>query len=189
MNICIVSGTPKKDGLCHNIIQTAMSAAKNADASVKEVRLCDYDLLRCQVCDDGWGICRTKKICKYGDDGFEEIRGIIKASDAVVLVSPVYWGETTEVFKAFIDRFRRCEFGADNSIRGKQTLIIAVPGGSGNGLLSCFEQMDRFCRHTGAVIFDYIGINRWNNDYKRKAVFAAVQAIASGRVNGDTIPL
>jgi hypothetical protein len=33
-------------------------------------------------------------------------------------------------------------------------------------MLSCLEQMDRFCRHTGAVIFDYIGINRWNSDYK-----------------------
>lgn len=187
MNICIISGTPKKDGLCHSAICAAVSSAKNAGASVSEIRLCDYELLRCQVCDDGWGICRTKKACKFGDDGFDEIRGMVKASDAIILISPVYWGETTEIFKAFIDRFRRCEFGTDNSICNKQTLLIAVPGGSGNGMLSCFEQMDRFCRHTGAVIFDYIGINRWNSDYKIESVSASVRAIALGRKNGDTV--
>jgi hypothetical protein len=47
--------------------------------------------------------------------------------------------------------------------------------------------MDRFCRHTGAVIFDYIGINRWNNDYKKSAAYEAAKAMVSGRKNGDTI--
>jgi hypothetical protein len=46
--------------------------------------------------------------------------------------------------------------------------------------------MDRFCRHTGAVIFDYIAVNRWNNDYKKKAAYAAARAIAEGRKNGET---
>lgn len=187
MNICIVSGTPKKEGLCHQVVLSAISGAKSVKAEVSEIRLCEYNLIRCQVCDDGWGICRTEKKCKFADDGFEEICEVIKAADAVVFISPVYWGETTEAFKSFIDRFRRCGFGPESSIRGKQTLLIAVPGGSGNGMLTCFEQMDRFCRHTGAVIFDYIGINRWNSDYKREAVFASVRAIASGRKNGDTV--
>jgi hypothetical protein len=47
--------------------------------------------------------------------------------------------------------------------------------------------MDRFCRHTGAVIFDYIGINRWNNDYKKAAIYAAAKAMAEGRKNGETV--
>jgi hypothetical protein len=70
---------------------------------------------------------------------------------------------------------------------GKQVLLIASPGGSGNGMLSCLEQLDRFWRHTGAVNFEYIGINRWNNDYKKQTAFAAAKAMASGRKNGDTI--
>jgi hypothetical protein len=47
--------------------------------------------------------------------------------------------------------------------------------------------MERFCRHTGAIIFDYIGGNRWNNDYKMIAVKSAAHAIAIGRKNGDTL--
>jgi hypothetical protein len=37
------------------------------------------------------------------------------------------------------------------------------------------------------VIFDYVGINRWNNDYKRKAVYAAARAMAEGRKAGETL--
>jgi NAD(P)H-dependent FMN reductase len=65
-----------------------------------------------------------------------------------------------EALKGFFDRLRRCDFGQQGVLAGKQILLIASAGGSGNGLLTCLEQMDRFCRHTGAVIFDYIGINR-----------------------------
>jgi hypothetical protein len=54
-------------------------------------------------------------------------------------------------------------------------------------MLSCLEQMDRFCRHTGAVIFDYIGVNRWNNDYKKSAAYAAARAMAEGRLAGETL--
>jgi hypothetical protein len=38
----------------------------------------------------------------------------------------------------------------------KQVLLIASAGGSGNSILSCLEQMDRFCGYTGALIFDYL---------------------------------
>jgi hypothetical protein len=37
------------------------------------------------------------------------------------------------------------------------------------------------------VIFDYLGINRWNSDYKKAAVQAAVAAMAGGRKRGDTV--
>jgi multimeric flavodoxin WrbA len=187
MKVCILSGNPKKDGLCQSVIDAARVGAEEAGAEVDEIRLCDLNLISCKVCGDGWGTCRDKNNCAFGSDGFDEVKARVQASDAVILASPVYWGETSEAFKSFIDRLRRCEFGQVGILSSKQVLIIAVPGGSGNGLLSCFEQMDRFCRHTGAVIFDYIGVNRWNSDYKREAAKAAANALASGRKNGDTV--
>lgn len=187
MKICILSGNPKKDGLCQSVIDAAKLGAIEGGAEVDEIRLCDYKLARCQVCGDGWGPCRSENYCTYGSDGFDEVKIRIQSSDAIILASPVYWGETSEAFKSFIDRLRRCEFDQTGVLRNKQVLIIATPGGTGNGLLSCFEQMDRFCRHTGAVIFDYIGVNRWNSDYKRSATKAAAYAMASGRKNGDTV--
>jgi FMN-dependent NADH-azoreductase len=100
-----------------------------------------------------------------------------------------------EGLKSFIDRLRRCEAtkrfaGGDGSksiLSGKQVLLVASPGGSGNGALSCLEQMDRFTRHTEALIFDYIAVNRWNQDYKKKAAYEAAKAMGEGRKNGDTL--
>jgi multimeric flavodoxin WrbA len=92
-----------------------------------------------------------------------------------------------ESLKSFFDRLRRCEFGQSGALSGKQILLVASPGGTGNGVLSCLEQMDRFCRHTGGVIFDYIGINRWNRDYKKKTVYADAKAMAGNRKAGETL--
>jgi multimeric flavodoxin WrbA len=187
MKISILSGTPKEDGLCQSFIEAAKQGAFKGGAEVDEIRLSDYDLVRCQVCSDGWGTCRSENYCIFGEDGFDAISSRLQNSDAIIMATPVYWGEISEVMKSFLDRLRRCDFDQNGVVRDKQVLIIATPGGSGNGLLSCLEQMERFCRHTGAIIFDYIGGNRWNNDYKMIAVKSAAHSIAIGRKNGDTL--
>ena len=187
MKICILSGNPKKDGLCQSVIEAAKLGATEAGAQVDEIRLCDYKMIRCQVCGDGWGPCRSEHRCAYEKDGLEEVSARIQECDALIIATPVYWGETSEALKSFIDRLRRCQFNGSDMLRNKQVLLIASAGGTGNGILTCLEQMDRFCRHTGAVIFDYIGVNRWNSDYKRAAARASARAMASGRKNNQTI--
>jgi multimeric flavodoxin WrbA len=187
MKILILSGNPKHDGLCQSIIDEVKLGAAEGGAEVEELRLWDLNINSCRVCGEGWGTCRSENYCAFGQDGFNDVQAKLKSSDAIVLASPVYWGETSEIFKNFIDRLRRCEFNQSENLRDKQVLLIAVPGGSGNGLLSCLEQMERFCRHTGAVIFDYIGVNRWNSDYKKLAAKTAAFAMASGRKNGDSV--
>lgn len=188
MKIVIISGNPKTDGLCQSIIAAAKQGAEEGGAVVDEIRLCDYQLSPCRVCGDGWGTCREENYCTYESDGFAEIRERVWAGDALILATPVYWGETSESLKSFLDRLRRCERN-QSGLRDKPVLLIASAGGTGNGLLTCLEQLDRFCRHTGAVIFDYIAINRWNNDYKRTAAFAAAKALATGRQPGETVPV
>ena len=187
MKICIVSGNPKKDGLCQSVIDSAKLGATEGRADVDEIRLCDYKLIRCQVCGGGWGPCRNENKCTYGNDGFDDIKERIKSSDAIIIATPVYWGETSESLKSFIDRLRRCEFNGQEVLKNKQVLLIASAGGTGNGLLTCLEQMDRFCRNTGLIIFDYIAVNRWNSDYKKLSSKTAAFAMASGRKNGDTV--
>jgi len=187
VRIAVLSGNPKTEGLTQSVIDAVKAGAVEGGADVDEIRLCDMNLQVCQVCGGGWGVCRAENYCAHGDDGFEDARARLRASDAIVIATPVYWWETSEALKSFLDRLRRCEFNASGTVRDKQVLLIAVPGGSGNGLLSCLEQMERWCRHTGAVIFDYIGVNRWNSDYKREAARAAGRALASGRKNGETV--
>jgi multimeric flavodoxin WrbA len=111
----------------------------------------------------------------------------VRNADQFCIITPVYWWEVSEGLKCFIDRLRRCEFGDHGALSGKQVLLVASPGGTGNGVLNCLAQMEDFCKHTGAAVFDFVGINRWNNDYKRDSAYAAARAMASGRLAGDTL--
>jgi multimeric flavodoxin WrbA len=193
MNYLIITGNPKHDGLCHAVTNEVRKGAEAGGADVDTLKV--EKLQRCRVCDSGWGTCREQHTCAFGKDGFTEAQAKTRKADMFCFITPVYWGEMEESLKSFFDRIRRCEFdmpwGGQRdkkpALSGKQVLLIASPGGSGNGMLTCLEQMDRFCRHTGAVIFDYIGINRWNNDYKKTAAFEAAKAMANGRKNGENI--
>ena len=187
MKICIVSGNPKTEGLCHGVIEAVKAGALEGGAEVDEINLRDYSMGHCMVCGNGWGKCKTDSYCIYGSDGFDEARERIRLSDAAILATPVYCGECSDSLKAFLDRIRRCDIFKQGVLFEKQTLLIASAGGSGRGLLTCFEQMERFCRNTGAVVFDYVGVNRWNSDYKYLDAKAAGHALASGRKSGDTI--
>jgi multimeric flavodoxin WrbA len=195
MNYLIISGNPKKDGRCHSITEAVRKGAESGGANAEILTV--EKLERCHVCGTGWGKCKTEHICAYENDGFAEAQKAVQKAAMLCFITPVYWGEMAESLKCFFDRIRRCEAAllrnaAGNTeqkaaFAGKQVLLVASPGGSGNGMLSCLDQMDRFSRHTGAVIFDYIGINRWNSDYKKSAVYSAAKAMAEGRKNGDTI--
>ena len=185
MKYLIIMGNPKKDGLCHSVIGEVARGATDGGAEVEILNTIGIESCRC--CENGWGTCLKQHECSFGKDGFNKAQESVKYADMICIVTPVYWGETAEGLKSFMDRLRRCEFGQNGVLSGKQILLVAVPGGSGNGLLSCLEQMDRFCRHTGAEIYDYIGVNRWNSDYKKIAAYSAARAMSEGRKAGITL--
>jgi multimeric flavodoxin WrbA len=192
MKYLVISGNPKKDGLCHSVTEEILRGAKDGGAETELLTV--EKLERCHVCGNGWGTCSKGHYCSFGADGFTAAQEAVKKADAFCFITPVYWAEMAEGLKSFFDRLRRCESAifaqGGDSLRvllEKPVLLVASPGGSGNGALTCLEQMDRLCRHTGAVIFDYISVNRWNNDYKKVSAYAAARSMAEGRKNGDTL--
>jgi multimeric flavodoxin WrbA len=183
MKVVVLSGTPKFEGLSVSCVAAAVAGAEKAGASVAVIDLCKTAIGRCKVCGDGWGICRNEHVCAYGEDGFNEVSREIAGADALVIQSPVYWGETSEALKSFLDRFRRCEaLKEKTALTGKEVLLIAAPGGSGNGLLTCLGQMERAVQNLRGHVFDYIGVNRWNQEYKLRAIEAAAEALALHRI-------
>ena len=185
MKFLIITGNPKNDGLCKSITDQVEKGALDGGAQAEVLSVAKLD--RCRVCGAGWGICKTEGRCVFGDkDGFNEAQKKVKEADLICLITPVYCWEMSDSLKSFIDKLRRCEY-FHKGLAGKQMLLVASPGGTGNGMLTCLEQMERFCKHTGADIFDFIGINRWNNDYKGVAAYSAAKAMAEGRKSGETL--
>lgn len=192
MKVVVISGNPKSEGLCRSLTDRLVRGAADGGAEVKEISTAA--MARCRMCGDGWGTCLKENKCAYGEDGFNDAQAAVRAADAVMLVTPVYWAEESEALKGFLDKLRRCEkiFGSEperKALYAKPVLLAASAGGSGRGTLTCLEQMERFCTHTGANVFDVISLNRWNADYKLEAAYQAARALAAGRRIGETVAL
>ena len=110
MNVLILSGNPKKDGLCESVINYAKDGIIEASSIYKEFRLCDMNLINCKVCSSGWGTCRNDNYCSFDSDGFNEIQTAVLEANAIIIITPVYWWEVSESLKNVMDRLRRCEF-------------------------------------------------------------------------------
>jgi multimeric flavodoxin WrbA len=178
----IVSGNPGQDYVYNSILREVLRGAEDGGAQVKILDL--EGIGRCKQCDEGSGACRTEHHCAYGSDGFDDAQDMVLDSDAFCLAMPVNLGEAAEYVKNFLERLRRCENNITGTLVGKPLLAIASLDDHGNGLLACLEQVDKFCRQTGAVVFDYIGVSGWNNDYQKISAYSAAKSMAYGRKAG-----
>ena len=191
MKFVIISGNPKKEGLTHNMTMQIFHGAEAGGAEVEIVNVCG--MTYCRSCNGGAGKCITEHRCIFGSDGFSAAQDKIRSADALAFISPVYWEEVSEGLKSFLDRLRRCESStffaprSDAALAGKSLLIAACAGGSGMDMLTPLRQLERFAHHTGSVVFDAIGINRWNQSYKGEALYMAAKLIAEGVKPGDTV--
>jgi multimeric flavodoxin WrbA len=59
MNLIIIQCSPNADGLTAACASAAAQGARQAGASVEEVKLNDIAVGMCQACGSGWGECRT----------------------------------------------------------------------------------------------------------------------------------
>ncbi|MGC9347838.1 MAG: flavodoxin family protein [Anaerolineae bacterium] len=180
MNILVIYSSPNRDGLTAACSAAAVKGARAEGADVAEVRLNDLDVGLCQACDNGWGTCLPEHTCQVEDD-FQDLHARTCAADALILVTPVYWGEMSESAKAFTDRLRRCEAtrGDESCLAGKPVLAVAAAGGSGGGMITCLGSMERWIRHVRARVWDLLPVNRWSRVYKFEAIREAARAMVA----------
>ncbi len=178
MHVLVVYSSPNKDGLTAACSAAAVDGAQQAGAEVEEVRLNDLDVGLCHACGNGWGTCLPDHTCQVEDD-FQALHVRVCQADALILVTPVYWGEMSESAKAFTDRLRRCQATRRESscLSGKPVLAVAAAGGSGGGMVTCLLSMERWIQHIRARVFDLLPVNRWSREYKLVAIREAARAL------------
>ena len=140
-----IVGSPRKNGNTDIMVTEALKAAAENDAETEKLYLTDFDLKPC----DGCKTCFETGECHIPDD-LKKLYNQLKAADALVLGSPVYFHHVTAQMKIFIDRA-----GYLNLARGRTDLknkvagVIAVAGGTGHH--STIEELLSFittCRMT-----------------------------------------
>ncbi len=179
MEALILSSSPNTDGLTARCVGAVRSGLTAGGVDATEVRLTDAGVGVCRQCSDGWGTCRTDHHCQVSD-GFQAVHARVLDADALVLVTPVYWGDLSESAKAFVDRLRRCEAlrGDGSPLAGRWFMGVAAAGGSGGGQISCLEQMERLVGHIRMKRWDLISLCRWTREAKLHAIESSARALA-----------
>ncbi|MHA1145543.1 MAG: flavodoxin family protein [Candidatus Helarchaeota archaeon] len=120
-----VACSPRKKGNTSFLIQTALNTIEN-ECETKFISLAGKKINFCTACD----YCKNEPKCSIDDD-VEAILNEMKEADAIILGTPVYFGNMSAQAKALIDRslpLRRNGMLLRDKIMG----FVAV-GGSRNG--------------------------------------------------------
>jgi len=192
MKVLVVTSSPNAGGLTAACGEAARQGVVDGKSPARVINLSEFKILRCAVCDDGWGSCRTKHRCQLEDD-FSQIQDMFNAADGLVFVTPVYFGEPSETFKAFFDRLRRCEAtkkeGNKSALADKPTVCVAAAGGSGNGAVHCLAEMERLVLCLSARGFDYIPITQRTREYQLETIHDGLVAMCTPEPPAQTLPL
>lgn len=97
--VCLL-GSPRPGGNSAVMARAACQAAGEAGAEVRTFALNTLSYRGCQGCL----ACKTKAEACILKDDLTEVLEAVRACDALILATPVYFGEVTSQLKAFIDR-------------------------------------------------------------------------------------
>ena len=169
MRALLISGSRNPKGQTAQAAQAVLEGFAANGGETECVFLPSLDIECCRQCDDkGWGTCRTEGQCVIEDD-LDDVVGKIKAVDAVVFATPVYYGDLAESIRAFTDRMRRCVTHLEDpsGIKGKPAIGICVAGGGGGGAPNCCVSLERVISRCGFDVVDMIPVRRQNLQPKR----------------------
>jgi len=168
MRVIVFIGSRDPAGRTSQAANALIEGLLAGGAVADPVRLLDHDIRMCiQRGQDGFGDCLAKGVCKLEDE-FEPLVQRMRDADLAVFVTPVYWGEISEIMRAFLDRLRRICLHDDGKrgISGKPAVAVCVAGGGGGGSPHSAETMNRILSHCGIDVLDVIPARRQNFDLK-----------------------
>ncbi len=159
--IVVLVGSPRPEGNTTILVDRLKSGAETLGASVEVVRLHDLDIRPCTAC----GACKDDDDadCIIEDD-MVEIYSKIRAADAVVIASPIYWWNVSAQTKLFIDRCDALDGPSGNVLGTKRIGVILVYGGSdafSSGAVNALRAFQDAFRYIGADVVGMIHGSAW----------------------------
>lgn len=168
MKCVIFLGSRNPQGQTAQIADALAEGLSAAGGEVEKVFLTECELERCRQCDEqGWGLCRSEGRCVIEDD-FASLVDKLRASDACVFATPVYFGSLSESMRAMLDRLRRItrHDSGQSGVAGKPAVAVCVAGGGGGGAPQCTQHMEQTLNQAGLDTVDVIPVRRQNLSMK-----------------------
>ena len=151
--VCILRGSPRKEGNTNALAEPFTAALKEKGCSVTEFDLYDMDLkpcLACRGCQQDWSV----SACVREDDMYLIFDAVMR-SDLIVIASPIYSWYCTAPTKMVLDRlvYGLNKYYGDKKgpslWAGKQVALLTTCGYKPEKGADLWEEgMKRYCRHS-----------------------------------------
>ncbi len=120
-----LSGSPRKGANTDTLVKAVLAGAKEAGARTRFLNLSELKIgpcIACYYCRKHRGKCATK-------DDMQKVYRALKAADAWVIGTPVYWFTMSAQLKAPVDRlFIFAHEGAQEPVKGKSAVVVTSSG-------------------------------------------------------------
>ena len=113
MKAIILNASPRKNWNTAQLLKAAQKGAEEAGAETEYIDLYDLSFTGCRACM----ACKRKdsERCKcFWKDDLSPLLERVFASDALLIGSPIYLGDTTSQFHAFVERLHFCSLSYDD---------------------------------------------------------------------------
>ena len=158
-NVLILKGSPRREGNSSILADQVAAGVKEAGGQVESVCLHELEIQPCDACDT----CQNGDIDCVIEDDMQELYPKVRAADAVVYASPIYWFSVSAQLKLFIDRCYAMSDDSDDSttydLTGKKIGVVLTYGGDDpydSGATNAIRMFQDMFRYIGAEIVDTV---------------------------------
>jgi multimeric flavodoxin WrbA len=102
--IVAIVGSYRRSGTIESAVEAVLQGAREKGALTHTIHLTDLHIEYCKNCRQCTQTPGLERGACCHEDGMEQILAEIEAADAVVLASPLNYGNTTAAFRAFMER-------------------------------------------------------------------------------------
>lgn len=149
--VVILKGSPREKGNSALLAEQAAAGARAAGAQVDIFYLHGMDIRACDGCD----LCHEQGDgCVIMDD-MQLIYPKLKAADAILVASPVYWFTLSAQTKLCIDRWYALESPQGNELAGKKMGLLLTFGDTdpfSSGGINAIRTFQDMCRYLGTEV-------------------------------------
>ena len=145
MNVLGISGTPRRNGNSHILLEHSLAPFRESGWDVTILRLHDLTVRPCNACDH----CRSHEGKCTIDDDMHLFYEAFRRCHALIISTPVYYRNVSAQLKAVFDRHYAVT--SEQPLRGKPGGAIAVGAGQGGGQAMTLAIVHNWLSSCGAL--------------------------------------
>ncbi|MCU0572196.1 MAG: flavodoxin family protein [Syntrophobacteraceae bacterium] len=149
MRALAINGSHRRGKNTATMLRLVLEELEQGGARTELLEISDLRIEYCTACNH----CLRKTECRIQDDDVAMVAERMSASDAIILGSPVYFGNVTSRLKALMDRTRWMHM-RENVLDGKLGAAVTHAGLRNGGQEMTQLILERFLQHHGLRVIE-----------------------------------